>query len=174
MRQPEEFYGPELARIHAESFAQMWDPAVPFLAALARESSGTCFVSDLGCGDGRMLQALTSQGIAGWGCDISAAFVNLARERGLHVDQCDAARVQVPTSSLVVALGEVLAYSDEEGRTALDAVAASAWACLVSGGHLVFDLPGLSCRASQGWREDSGWFVAGKADIQGDPYAEQL
>jgi SAM-dependent methyltransferase len=174
MRAPERFYSPELARIHATGFASAWDPAAAYLAELARVPTHACFVSDVGCGDGHMLHALRELGIPGWGCDISAAFVMLARARGLEVEQCDAAAATLPPSTLVIALGEVLAYEDEHANTSLEAVANEAWARLVPGGHLAFDLPGPSTPASQGWREGPDWFVASRSTIAADVLEREI
>jgi SAM-dependent methyltransferase len=163
MPEPEparDFYGADLARIHAEAYAPAFDRAADWFAELARRPAAPPFVFDLGCGDGRMLAALAARGVPGAGVDLSPAFVALARGRGLDVRQGDAAAAAIPSATLVVALGEALCYEDARGGIALHAAVRAAFAALVPGGALVFDVTGPDVPESAAWREGEGWLVA--------------
>ena len=47
------------------------------------------YVVDLGCGRGEWLGLLEANGIKAIGIDMNPAFINICREKGLHVEECD-------------------------------------------------------------------------------------
>lgn len=159
------FYGEPLAEAHSDGFASHWDDAADWLADLARQTSSPPCVVDIGCGDGRMLQALAEKGVTGCGFDISAAFVDRARKRGLDVQVCDAANLAIPDATLIIALGEVLCYLGPSGATPFEHVVRQAAEKLRPGGALVFDVLGPEVPSGSAWREGEGWVVASRSRV---------
>lgn len=159
------FYGSDLAHAHAQGFSAYWSGAADWLAQRAKDATDQPFVVDVGCGDGTMLAELEQRGVRGRGFDISESFVDAARQRGLDVSVADAASLSVPRASLVIALGEVLAYENGSGEIALDNIAQSAAATLIPGGSLVFDITTPDMVDVIGWRDEDDWLVASRTDI---------
>lgn len=174
MKEPtRHFYGPDLAHVHAEDFARYWDGAADWLADLARRVGQTPFVVDIGCGDGRMLAELADRGINGQGIDVSESFVVAAKARGLEVEVGDAKHFEMPTASMVYALGEVLAYEDCSGSISLEPIVRAAASSLLSGGVLVFDVTTPAMNESMSWREVNDWMVASRCSITKDNRLER-
>lgn len=161
------FYGEDLARAHADGFANHWDGAADWLRPLADVEGETPYVVDVGCGDGRMLAMLAERGLPGSGIDISSAFVAAAHARGLDAEVANAKDLSLPRATLVIALGEVLAYMDADGDTAFEHIVREAAAKLVPGGSLVFDVTGPEVPESTGWRDGGDWVVASRLEISG-------
>ncbi|MEM9532044.1 MAG: class I SAM-dependent methyltransferase [Pseudomonadota bacterium] len=154
--------------MHATGFAGQWDGAADWLAELANRTSHPPFVVDVGCGDGRMLAKLRDHGVPGCGFDISESFVQAARERGLDASVADAVKLNVPLATLVIAVGEVLAYRNAAGEVALENVIAAAAKALLPGGSLVFDVTSTEVVAGASWLDGGNWFVASRNRIVDD------
>ena len=161
---PTPSYDVDLAAIHAAGFTDIAKAAARELLGHLPERAR---VLDLGCGDGTSAELLARAGHTVHGIDLSAAVIELAREKapaatfevGSFLDaalpsDCDA----------VLAAGEVLGYSLDERvdsgslGTMLDRLGAA----LRPGGILLFDLA-TPARASgvpeHGWTEGDGWAV---------------
>jgi SAM-dependent methyltransferase len=167
------FYGHDLAQIHAESFASIWDDAVPWLAEIARAVAPN-FAFDIGCGDGRLLAGLGALGVPGAGVDISPALSTLAQRRGLDVTCANAMTCAIPSASLILALGEVLAYVGQNGDWPLVPVIERAARALVPGGALVFDITGPDTPESSSWRQGRDWFVASRTTKSGSTLTRDI
>ena len=139
IRARHDIYGTTLARIHAEAFADTFRTAWPWLSAQILERMASPVLLDVGCGDGAWLAYAANMKIAVQGIDISSAFVEMARTRGVRVELNSAAGVRPPADlTAVTALGEVLAYKP----AALAPLVLNLSRALPSGGLLFFDLPG--------------------------------
>ena len=117
-----------------------------------------------------MLEELSLRKIQGCGFDISEPLVHAARKRGLTVSVADATQLEVPEATLVIALGEVLAYCSVSDNVALENIVRSAADSLVPGGHLVFDVTGPEMTESANWSESEDWFVASRTEIIDEVY----
>jgi hypothetical protein len=80
----------------------------------------------------------------------------------------------LPRASLIVALGEVLAYENAAGEIALEPACRTAFDALAPGGSLVFDLLGKDVPAAAGWRDGPTWFVASHGEIEGDRLTRRI
>ena len=168
------FYSRDLAHIHANGFASVWDTAIPWLAEHAEPDDGDAYAIDVGCGDGRVLSMLAALGIPGEGFEVSHAFVEAAQANGIKVEQANAADLDLPQASLVLALGEVLSYTDHAGRTALANIVFSAAANLKPGGRLIFDVIGPNVSDVSGWREGRDWLVTSRTTVEGDQLRREI
>ncbi len=164
-------YDVDLAAIHAAGFTAIAKAAAhELLGHLPARAQ----VLDLGCGDGTSAALLARAGHTVHGVDLSAAAVELAREKaptatfevGSFLDaplpaDCDA----------VLAAGEVFGYSLDErvDLAGLGAVFERLAAALRPGGILLFDLP-TPARGSavpeRGWTEGDGWAVLVEAEAR--------
>lgn len=168
------FYSRDLAHIHASGFASVWDNAIPWLARQAETDDGDSYAIDVGCGDGRVLSMLAALGVPGEGFEVSGAFVEAAQANGVKVEQADAADLDLPKASMVLALGEVLSYTDHSGRTALANIIFSAAANLQPGGRLIFDVIGPDVDDISGWREGPDWLVTSRTTVDGDRLRREI
>jgi hypothetical protein len=80
----------------------------------------------------------------------------------------------LPRASLIIALGEVLAYENASGEIALEPACRAAFDALAPGGSLVFDLLGKDVPAAAGWRDGTTWFVASHSEIGGDRLTRRI
>jgi SAM-dependent methyltransferase len=142
------FYGVEQARIHHERFGRLaaW-AARDLLEDLAAAGHHDGVVVDLGCGSGILARALTDDGYAVLGADISADMVALARQTAPAADLrvASAYDLELPTGCVAVtAIGEVLNYGTDAraGTTALEALGRRVFDALRPGGIFVFDVSG--------------------------------
>ncbi len=167
------FFGQDLAYVHGQGFAHYWDGAADWLAELARIPGETPYAVDIGCGDGRMLGKLEQRHVPGCGFDVSESFVQAARARGLEASVADANGLEVPEATLVIALGEVLAYCNASGEVALERTIRSSADSLLPGGSMVFDVTCNDMDASAGWSDGDDWFVAYRNSIVAENYLER-
>jgi hypothetical protein len=86
----------------------------------------------------------------------------------LAVAQGDAADFALPTSTLIFALGEVLAYENARGEIPFAHVCREAFRALAPGGSLVFDLLRPEVLPTAGWRDGKTWLVASRSEVEGD------
>lgn len=157
-------YGPALARIHADAFADTFRPGFDWLVDVLYAETARPRLFDLGCGDGTWLDHARYRGIPGAGIDASEPFVQLALMRKLAVSIGDAARPLIPPgTTAVTALGEVLAYDPASLARAVPAAAAA----LPVTGVLVFDLPGPGTPDSTARRSGPGWTLTSRTRVDG-------
>ncbi|MEM9852749.1 MAG: hypothetical protein AAF761_12235, partial [Pseudomonadota bacterium] len=97
----------------------------------------------------------------------------LARARGLTVELGDARSTVVPPASLVIALGEVLAYL-QGAESALVPAFSAAHKILPPGGHCVFDLPDPSATHEVVQQSGPGWHVLSETDCQGPTLVRRI
>lgn len=158
------FYGMALAQAHADAFNGTFAAAHPWLAAQIAASGTTPFLFDIGCGDGYFLAEMAKLGLPGEGIDISAAFVSLAKRRGLDVRQESAMTARAPDgTTAITALGEVLAYDP----AALAPAALYAARALPAGGVFLFDLPGPKTPATRTTAQGDGWTLDASSEVRG-------
>ncbi len=156
-----DFYGRDLAAIHADGFGGIARSAAA--EAKARLAPGGR-VLDLGCGDGTTAGLLAAAGHQVVGVDRSPAMVALARERHADVDfhVADDSSADLPHEvDAVLAIGEVLAYV--RGREeALPIRLGRLLSLLRPGGLLLFDLPTpgrVVAQDQRTWTTGDGWAV---------------
>ncbi len=157
-----DFYGADLATIHAEAFEALAVSAADTLLAHVEASALTGRLLDLGCGAGPLSLRLASYGFRVWGVDQSAALIQRARARlpdgefvwGSIVD------VALPTGSAAVAVSEVLNYATSDDSSELARMFQRVFEALEPGGVFLFDLaePGRG-GVSQAFTECSDWPV---------------
>ncbi len=140
-------YDTDLAYIHDAGFGDFARNAAPgILKIIAQCPDTTRLVVDLGCGSGIWARFLADAGYHAFGVDISAAMIELARQRvpqaTFHVGSfVDAA---VPRCRSVTALGEVLNYlfDPQNSLATLRQVSQKVFNALISGGVFIFDVAG--------------------------------
>lgn len=167
----ENFYGPELARIHSEGFTQRLVAAYPWLLTQIRTTASAPGLWDVGCGDGSWLAHARDAGVRCSGTDRSSAFVTLCRQKGLSV-ACDEARTaEIPANtSAVTALGEVLCYEP----AAFDVFVERLSTTLPPGSGLWFDLIGTQVTPSRGRFSQNDWHIESVVEISGDTLRRQI
>jgi SAM-dependent methyltransferase len=132
-------------------------------------------VIDLGCGSGLLMEQLAAGGFDVLGIDLSAAFVALARKRvprgQFRVESL--LTTDLPRCVAVAAVGECVNYlfDDRHSLESVRQVLGRAFAALVPGGLLVFDVaePGrVPGGASKTYTEGESWavLVAAEEDPQ--------
>ncbi|MBO9408170.1 class I SAM-dependent methyltransferase [Shimia sp. R9_1] len=162
-------YSPDLARIHAEGHTATFAEAFDWLVAEISGGPAPAQLFDVGCGDGTWLAAAQARGLTGAGIDLSPAFVDLARSRGLDVTKGNAASVEIPAgTTAITCLGEVLSYIDPEtGHDTLLPLAQSAFEALPSGGRLIADLIGHRCLPQATRQSGEDWAVRVEVTVGG-------
>jgi SAM-dependent methyltransferase len=156
-----EFYGEDLANVHAGNFeALAGAAAATLLAVLPTAPAGR--VLDLGCGAGPLSQRLNENGVSTWGLDLSPALVQLARQRLPEAEfQCGSILdANLPTAAAAAAIGEVLNYATAEDADGLTRVLRRIFDALDRGGVFLFDMaaPGRA-GAGRGFSEGANWAV---------------
>ena len=156
-----EFYGEDLAAIHASGFLDMARAAAEeVIARLSPDSR----VLDLGCGDGTTAGLIAARGHDVVGVDRSPAMIALARDRhpGARFHLGDDTSPDLPRGvDAVLAVGEVLAYLEGEPER-LEPRLARLMTLLRPGGLLLFDLPAPTRIADddqRNWTVGDGWAV---------------
>jgi SAM-dependent methyltransferase len=161
-------YGDDLAYIHDAGhghFARAAGPAVLDLLRQAGIASG--LLIDLGCGSGIMAREVCAAGYDVLGIDVSAAMIDLARQR-VPAGQFRVGSfltADLPSCVAVTSIGECFNYLFDDGNTTqgLQALFGRIFAALAPGGLLVFDVagpgrvPGGGPR--QSYREGDDWAV---------------
>jgi SAM-dependent methyltransferase len=152
-------YGDDLAYIHARGFTGLAETAARAIVPLLGEPRG--LVVDLGCGSGITTRAFTEAGHEVLAVDPSPAMLELAREAapGARFAQGSALDMELPPSSAIVAVGEVLNYTERS----LDPFFRRAARALRPGGLLVFDLAGPGRIPGGGplrsWSDGDDWAI---------------
>lgn len=172
-------YGTDLAYIHDTGFGEFANRAAPgLLHTIARCGGASQLVVDLGCGSGIWARNLADAGYRVIGVDISAAMIELARQRvpegTFHLRSF--VDFAIPACRAVTAIGEVFSYQfDEQNSLAtLGRLFRSVFDALVSGGVLIFDVvvPGRHAGMKQAFREGDDW--ACLVDFLHDEASRQL
>ncbi len=140
----ESFYGPDLARIHSEGYAQLSVKAAAWMAAqLAARQLQEGTIIDLGCGAGQLLEILAQAGYRTIGLDLSSDLLALAQKHSpqsqlLHQSIWD---YEFEPCIAVSAIGEIITYNFD-GKNSLDNLRKlfqRIYQKLAPGGLLLFD-----------------------------------
>jgi SAM-dependent methyltransferase len=158
-----DFYGEDLAVVHASGFTELARAAADELIA---RLSGSCRIVEFGCGDGTTAQQLCDAGHHVHGFDVSEAMIRLAQQREprARFEVGSFADAPIPSCSAIIAIGEVFGYvaPGTHKPAALGSLFARCRDALHPGGLLMFDLAGPGRpRASEqrGWIAGPGWVV---------------
>ncbi len=164
-----EFYGQDLATVHAAAFEALAGAAATTLLPILR-SAPTGRVLDLGCGAGPLIQRLNENGVATWGLDLSPTLVDLARQRLPQNDfECGSIlEANLPDAAAAAAIGEVLNYATADDPGAFARVLGRIFDALAPGGVFVFDMaaPGRA-GVGRAFSEGLDWaigLIASEAD----------
>jgi SAM-dependent methyltransferase len=105
-------YEEDLTYIHASGFTALAERAAPAIVGLLGTPRG--LVVDLGCGNGVTTRALVEAGHEVLGVDTSAAMLALARHAAPEASflQASALDVELPRCTAILAVGEVLNYTE--------------------------------------------------------------
>jgi SAM-dependent methyltransferase len=118
------YYRPDLAWIHHAGYSGHVDLVRPgVLRLLAGHGLGAgAHVLDVGCGPGRLAQALIAEGFRATGIDASPAMIALAREAApqgeFRVVRLPSNGAALPRANAVVSTGHVLNYLDSRADIA--------------------------------------------------------
>lgn len=158
----DDFYGQELAFIHAEAFEALAASAAEALLQLLGQGAPCRRVLDLGCGAGLLSRRLSEHGFSTWGLDLSPALIAVARERlpGADFECGSIIDVRLPKANAAAAVGEVLNYATVHDAAALRSVFERVFEALAPGGVFIFDLAGPGrVGAGQSFTKGTNWAV---------------
>jgi len=167
-----DFYGQDLASVHAEAYEALAVSAAAMLLTLLGDGDPGRRVLDLGCGAGPLSRRMVGHEFSTWGIDVSPALISLARERMPQAQfECGSILdAEFPKATAAAAVGEVLNYATTADSSALSEVFRRVFEALDPGGVFLLDIaaPG---RAGTGraFSEGPGWAVgviATEADNQ--------
>lgn len=156
-----EFYGEDLATVHAQAFEALANAAATTLLAVLQPASAGR-VLDLGCGAGPLSRRLHEAGVATWGLDLSPALVQLARQRLPQAEfHCGSILdADLPPATAVAAIGEVLNYATAADPAAFARVLTRVFEALDPAGVFLFDLAGPGrAGPGRGFSEAVDWAV---------------
>jgi SAM-dependent methyltransferase len=169
-------YREDLASIHDAGFGRFAREAAALLLRELRPSTmERGLVIDLGCGSGILAEQLANGGFDVLGIDLSASLITLARNRvpGGQFRVESLLTAQLPRCIAIAAVGECVNYlfDDRHSLEGVRQVLGRAFAALVPGGLLVFDVaePGrVPDGASKTFTEGEDWavLVAAEEDLQ--------
>jgi SAM-dependent methyltransferase len=157
-----EFYGADLAAIHAEAFEALAVSAAETLIANVEASAFTGRLLDIGCGAGPLSLRVAGHGFSVWGVDLSASLIQRARERLPEGEFVCGSVVHfaLPQGSAAVAVGEVLNYATTEDGGDLARIFRRVFDALEPGGVFLFDLAGPGRGGAAGaFTEGKDWAV---------------
>jgi SAM-dependent methyltransferase len=172
-----DFYGQDLALVHAEAFEALAASAAETLLRLLGRGDSSRRVLDLGCGAGPLSRRLAEQGFSMWGLDLSPALIALARQRlrGAEFECGSILDVQFPRSVAAAAVGEVLNYATAQERGTLDGIFQRVFEALEPGGVFLFDLAGPGrVGPGRGFSEGAKWAVGLVATESGDQLLRKI
>jgi SAM-dependent methyltransferase len=158
----DDFYGQELALIHATAFEALAASAAEALLQFLGQGTPSRRVLDLGCGAGLLSRRLSEKGFSTWGLDLSPALIVMARERlpGADFEYGSIIDVRMPKADAAAAVGEVLNYATVHDAAALRSVFKRVFEALTPGGVFLFDLAGPGrVGAGQSFTEGTNWAV---------------
>lgn len=147
----DDFYGPELARIHHARFGELARSAAGYLITeLAASGQRSGIVADLGCGSGILAGLVQDAGYQVLGIDISAGMIELARRQapGADLRVGSLYDAELPAGCVAVtAIGECVNYAAagvQAGPDAFGRLARKVHAALGPGGLFLLDASGPS------------------------------
>jgi SAM-dependent methyltransferase len=156
------FYGQDLAFVHAEAFEELASSAAETLLQVLGQGAPSRRVLDLGCGAGPLSQRLSEQGFSTWGLDLSPALIAVARERlpGAEFQCGSVLDVPLPKAAAAAAVGEVLNYATAHDPASLGGVFERVFEALAPGGVFLFDLAGPGrVGAGRSFTDGAKWAV---------------
>jgi SAM-dependent methyltransferase len=173
-----EFYGEDLAAIHAAGFGQLAEAAAGEVLAFLGDAAAGARVLDLGCGAGALAAILAAAGVQVWGADLSQQLLAIARERVPSAEfvQGSIHELELPPARAVCAIGEVVNYLADPaaGEAALAAFFARAHAALDPGGLLLFDAAAPGRGSSRRFTEGDDWAVGAIAEESGGQLTRRI
>lgn len=161
-------YREDLAYIHDVGFGDFARTAAPGLLAILRQKGiGTGLVVDLGCGSGIWAQELRKNGYDVVGIDLSAAMIEIARERVPEAKFIRGSflQTQLPRCHAITAVGECFNYlfDRQNNPQSLNRFFERVFAVLHAGGLFIFDIIGPECeprsRPQQRFLEGPDWAI---------------
>ena len=157
-------YDTDLAYIHDQGFGGFARASAPGLLTLLHDGGiRDGRIVDLGCGSGIWARELVNSGYEVIGVDISAAMIEIARQRVPEAEFHVASFLQfpIPPCRAVTALGEVFNYlfDPDNSLPSLQAVCKKIHDVLSPGGLLIFDVavPGRCRGRTQAFTEGEDW-----------------
>jgi len=157
-------YECDLAYVHDRGYGGFARGTAPgLLSLLQRNGIGDGPIVDLGCGSGIWAAKLVEAGHEVVGVDLSAAMIDIARQRvpqaEFHVGSCF--QFEFPPCQAVTALGEVFNYLFDASNSlrSLRAVCRRVFEALTPNGLLIFDVaePGRCRGLRQAFKEGEDW-----------------
>lgn len=160
-------YREDLAHVHDDSFGFIATGAAKTLVTrLIEQELRSGLVVELAVGSGISSEILVASGFDVLGYDISPEMIELARGRAgaARFEVCSLYDAEIPSCVAVTGIGEAFNYRFDEraGLEAVKQVFARAFAALVPGGVLMFDVaqPGRALpRLEHHFWEGRGWHV---------------
>lgn len=169
-----EFYGEDLAFIHHVGFGNFSRTVgVEVRAILEKAELSRGLIIELACGSGLLAQILLDAGYSVLGIDASRAMVDLARINapGARFVAARLWDVELPRSSAILCVGEGLSYfAPDDPRPLLPSFFRRAYASLIPGGYLIFDLIVTAAAEPMNYRsgrEGTNWRL--QVDVQENP-----
>lgn len=140
-------YREDLAYINDAGFSDFSAGAIPgVLAHLRKAGVHSGLVVDLGCGGGRLAEALTGAGYDVLGVDLSPDMIRLARSRAPRARFVSDSwiGVDLPVCAGVTAIGEIVNYrfDGRHSRQAISRLFRRVYQSLEPGGLFLFDVAG--------------------------------
>lgn len=160
-----EFYGRDLAEIHARAFEALAVAGAATLLKLANRQPSR--VLDLGCGAGRLSIELGKRGVQTWGVDISPDLIALARQRLPMAQFVEGSVLDAafPRADCAAAIGEVLNYATVGDAGDLRRLFNKVHAALEDEGLFLFDLAGPGrVGAGRAFSQEDDWAVGMTAE----------
>lgn len=172
-------YNSDLAYIHDQGFGGFARGSAPgLLDHLHKAGIHDGRIVDLGCGSGIWTRQLVDAGFEVVGVDISAAMIEIARQRVPEAEFYVGSFLHfpIPPCRAVTALGEVFNYlfDADNSLRSLEAVCKNALNALSPGGLLIFDVAEQGrCRGrTQAFTEGDDWTCL--VEYQHDEQNQQL
>jgi SAM-dependent methyltransferase len=172
-------YQDDLAYIHDVGYGDFARETAPgLLHILGQGGIRKGLVIDLGCGSGLWARQLVNAGYEVLGIDLSAALIDLARQRvpeGEFITQ-SFLEADLPPCEAVTSLGECFNYLFDERNnlSQLRQLFRRIHAALRPGGLFIFDIaePGRGQDRQQSHRQGVDW--AALVDYESDPIRQQI
>ncbi len=160
-------YKEDLAYVHDVGFGDFANQSMPgLLKILHQKNIHQGLVVDLGCGSGIWAKALTDAGYEAFGVDISAAMINLAKQKAPQAkfQKASLFKVKIPQCAAVTSISECLNYLfDEHNKAERQALFTRIYAALQPGGLFIFDVLGrgslIGANPQRTYTEGKGWTV---------------